>query len=712
MTRPFGETTATAEAVERERVDVLYKKGSVALATVVVNAALLAWFLSGGAARGQLIAWVLALYVVTVGRAALLWAYRRRPGAFDVSGWERAFATGSLANGIGWGVSAAFITADLPSAVAVAFVIGGMVAGASSSTATSGPTFAAFSVPALAPVILVLLMGSSVMVVMGVMLLLFGAAMTILARQAGRVLIDSVRLRFENSALTDELRRRSRERAGRLQLLIDEAGIVVVVADPKTLAIVDASKNVERVLAVPVDGLVGRPLFDVGFPDALADEETWRNLIEGARAAGTEHAHTVPADLGSRQLELSVALRDVEETEYALLVFHDVTERRALEAQLAQSGLLASLGTLSAGVAHEVNNPLAYILGNLRFLRRELRDVEAGERFAEPLEEAIAGAERIGQIARDLMATARTSDHGIGAIDPREVIESCLKVTENELRHRAKMVLDLEPTPPMRADAVRINQVLLNLILNAVHALPEGDAERHTVTVALRHDSDAETVSVSVRDTGHGIDPAHIDRIFEPFFTTRQPGEGTGLGLSICHAMVTQLGGRLSVESTPGEGSCFTAALPAAPWPEADAPRLSCPSLPPSRIPLDILVVDDDEKVARSVRRLLRTHVVTIETHAGAALDALRSGTAYDAILCDVMMPEINGVEFYRSLSEIDPGLVEKLVFVTGGAFTQATTRFLDDIENPVLRKPFTSRELREALDLVAHQPLHTAEVA
>ncbi|HEX8822011.1 MAG TPA: PAS domain S-box protein [Archangium sp.] len=246
----------------------------------------------------------------------------------------------------------------------------------------------------------------------------------------------------------------------------------------------------------------------------------------------------------------------------------NITERKQMQASLLLADRLASVGTLAAGIAHEVNNPLAFVLANLGFLDDECQRLireQPGERIREMhevLHETLQGAERIRHIVRDLQTLSRHDGEQRTLVDVCEVLESSLRLMRTELRHRARVVKDFEPVSTVWGSEVRLGQVFLNLLINAGHALPPGLPDRNEVRVRVRG-LNAQVI-IEVTDTGTGIDPAVRDRIFDPFFTTKPVGKGTGLGLSICHGIVTSLGGELSVESELGKGSTFRIILPAA----------------------------------------------------------------------------------------------------------------------------------------------------
>ncbi|WP_223758803.1 two-component regulator propeller domain-containing protein [Myxococcus sp. RHSTA-1-4] len=245
---------------------------------------------------------------------------------------------------------------------------------------------------------------------------------------------------------------------------------------------------------------------------------------------------------------------------------------RQTQAQLVQAGRMAAVGQLAAGVGHEINNPLAYIVSNLEHaseeadaLARELaadtRGVGARLRdVSQALREALHGADRVRRIVRDLKTFSRPDDEKTGPVELHAVLDSAVKIAMAELRPRAKLVRDYGDVPMVEGNEARLAQVFLNLLINAAQALPEGRAETNEVRLVTRMAPDGMVVA-EVRDTGIGIAPESLGRIFDPFYTTKPQGVGTGLGLSLCHAYVTAMGGAISVESEPGRGSVFRVTL-------------------------------------------------------------------------------------------------------------------------------------------------------
>ncbi len=247
-------------------------------------------------------------------------------------------------------------------------------------------------------------------------------------------------------------------------------------------------------------------------------------------------------------------------------------ENRTMQGLLVQADRMASLGTLAAGVAHEINNPLAFLLSNLEFIERELPllcaqlppeelQVKQAAELGLALREAREGAERVRFIVGDLKTFARADEGPGGPIDVRAVLQSAAKMVRSQLVLRAGLVLDYQPVPSVTGSEGRLAQVFLNLLVNASQAIPAGDPTRHQVRVRTRTDGDGMAV-IEVEDTGAGVAPDVRNRIFEPFFTPKPVGVGTGLGLSICHGIIAAMGGRIEVDSPPGAGATFRVVLP------------------------------------------------------------------------------------------------------------------------------------------------------
>ena len=371
--------------------------------------------------------------------------------------------------------------------------------------------------------------------------------------------------------------------------------------------------------------------------------------------------------------------------------------------QLIRSDRLAALGTLSAGVAHEINNPLTYVLVNLEHVTRQMRariasgepeDMEELDAHLVALEQALEGATRVRAIVRDLMTFAAGRVESKSLVDVRRVLEASLQLTAHELRHRARVERRLREVPPVFGNEARLGQVFLNLLVNAARAIPEGDEPKNVVTVETDVDEQG-YVRVSVTDTGQGIRPADLPHVFDPFFTTHAGGETLGLGLSIAHGIVASFGGNLSAQSVLGEGTRFTATFPVAPGYDTKAHVSG--HFPAVQIRWRVLVLDDDPRVAAAISKSLEgEHDVEVATRAADALDRLSHGSRYDVVICDLMMPDMTGMDFYRELLRVAPQLASHLIFMSGGVFTPRARAFVEGIPNRCIEKPPDPAKLRE----------------
>jgi CheY-like chemotaxis protein len=299
------------------------------------------------------------------------------------------------------------------------------------------------------------------------------------------------------------------------------------------------------------------------------------------------------------------------------------------------------------------------------------------------------------KIVLGLRSFSRSADETRGAVALPDVIESAIRLTGNELRHRAQLVRDFQLTPLVTADDARLTQVFINLLVNAAHAIPEGRSDHNTITVRTRTDGAGRAV-IEVEDTGHGIAPDVQSRVFDPFFTTKGVGEGTGLGLSICHGIISGLGGQISIESAPERGTIVRVVLP----PSAEQP-IPAPVKRPSTAEIGerrrrVMLVDDEPLVAQTIERLLRRdYDITIARCGREAIDHIVAGGRFDAIVSDVMMPNMTGIELVEELQRVAPDQAQRLIFLSGGVFTPQTRERLEQIGAPQLEKPVTAKELR-----------------
>jgi len=399
-----------------------------------------------------------------------------------------------------------------------------------------------------------------------------------------------------------------------------------------------------------------------------------------------------------------------------MITVRDVTEARALGEKLGRAERLASVGTLAAGVAHEINNPLAYVTTNIAYCMERIRYIEelldgnairlgspASLRgllrpMAQALTEAHQGTSRVATIVRDLRALTREDTETDSTVDLSSVLGSAIHMSESETRYRCSVHADVDRVGAVLGNETRLAQIFLNLIVNAAQAFESDDKERNRIRIVAHESGD--DCFVQVEDNGPGIPPQNIRRIFDPFFTTKPVGVGTGLGLSICHGLIESMHGSISVSSEVGRGSIFTVQLRSSKdLPAAISSKL--PSLSP-HVRARVLIVDDEPLILRSVARLLKDeHDVEIAANGREALLKLAEDGPFDLILCDLMMPEMNGMDLHHEVARTDPHTARRFVFLTGGAYTDTARAFLAQVNNPKLDKPIQPTLLRSVVHTV-----------
>ncbi len=500
----------------------------------------------------------------------------------------------------------------------------------------------------------------------------------------------------------------SKRRAAEDALRVSEAQLrSILTSAPNVIGAIDPTG---RVLFIN-RSLTGRTLSDIeGKPTStfLQPQELPRMQAAVRQVLATGESATFEAmGVSGRRFNTRLGpIYDGATITGVTFVSWDITELRSLEARVTIADRMASIGTLAAGVAHEINNPLTYVLASLTLIDR---DATAG-RFTETTRIAAAaaleGCHRIRNIVSDLSSFSHVGSGQRVAIAIRPLVESSVRMAQSQTRYRARVVTSFGETPLIAATDARLGQVFLNLIVNAAQAIPEGRADEHEIRVATFTDESGRAV-IEISDTGSGIAPGMLANIFDPFVTTKPQGVGTGLGLYIARNVVHTLDGEISVESTVDVGTRFRVVLPPAP---ADVPRAVASSsesrgdpasVPTSRVglgpkddlPLRVLVVDDEASIASAIEEALPGHAVTIARSGRAAIAQLACAE-FDLILCDLMMADVTGMDVHAHVVEHHPMAEARMVFMTGGAFTDRAREFLRTTAAPVIEKPFAMEEI------------------
>jgi PAS domain S-box-containing protein len=513
--------------------------------------------------------------------------------------------------------------------------------------------------------------------------------------------------------------------------LLDNAPLVIFRLDPESGELLYINRRAEQLLGI-AQSFAGEQ------PDCLraAHDEAGRHSFDQALQAARSGAPlpAYEARLTRRgasgtpgsELTVSVQIYALTERERVLGIegiLADVSAEHAARLQLVQTDRLTTLGRLAASVAHEINNPAAFLMLGLEHLARSLDDAESeggvgseeGRREASQLVQQLSESlQRIADIVRDLRLFSGPIRPRSGAEAPADVnraVQSALTLTRSQLVERARLMVDLEPVPPARIEQGRLAQVIVNLLVNAAQAIPAADGREHRINVLTR--AVAGEIEIEVSDTGSGIAPEDLSRIWAPFFTTKQTGIGTGLGLSISRDIVERAGGRIEVVSPVAQdpadgrrGSRFIVHLalaPAAPAPPRPRPSSLAAAAPARR--KRVLVVEDEVLLASALAQQLREHHDVRVTNTGARALELLAADTFDVVLSDVRMPELSGDALYVQVCARYPRYRNAFIFMTGIGFGTDLGRLQELYHRPILEKPFPLERLLETIAGVEAQP-------
>lgn len=382
----------------------------------------------------------------------------------------------------------------------------------------------------------------------------------------------------------------------------------------------------------------------------------------------------------------------------------DAEQERKTRLELADR--LTTLGAMTAAIGHELNNPLTYVVGNLHHVAEVLAarkpDSPVDPELEQCVREALAGAERVARIVQDMRTLERRDALQIAPVELQEVLEVAIRQTSNHTRHRARLTRHYAPVGTVDAESPRLTQVFVNLLLNAAQAIPQGQAKRNEISVSLYEEGGL--VVVQITDTGRGIPADVLPRIFEPFYTTKPIGEGSGLGLAISRAIVKSFGGEIEAISNVTVGTTVQVRLPRGKLARRSEPDLAS-SVPPAALPPAaaakprILVVDDDALILGTVRRVLgRNYDITCVADSRDVLSSLANNEPFDLILCDLIMPDMTGMEVHAEVSKRSAELAKRMLFMTGGAFTAEARAFLEQGHVRYVDKPFSPQALAAAV--------------
>jgi PAS domain S-box-containing protein len=389
-------------------------------------------------------------------------------------------------------------------------------------------------------------------------------------------------------------------------------------------------------------------------------------------------------------------------------------EREQLRTQLSHADKMHTVGQLAAGIAHEINNPAAYVLANLELIREnwdtlsqmaggQLSDVEDNEAFdlfrdiPNMLDESLMGMVRIKEISKELKQFSRLGTDCADALDLCGLLDSSLAIAMNTLRHRAQIKKEYSELPEIWGNRNQLGQVFVNILVNAGQAIEEGNSTDNWI--CIRTAREGKWICVEIANSGEPIPKKILPRIFDPFFTTKTTEKGTGLGLSICNSIVQQHNGRIDVESTREKGTIFKIRLPCMSPVDLKIKKDNGKKVQSTENKGRVIVVDDEEAIIKSMRRVLRKHEVIVTNGGKSAMDILLRDQEFDVVVCDLMMPDLSGMDLYKRVSRFSPALASRFIFLTGGAVGDKFKDFLSSIQNPTYEKPLDIKTIQQIIN-------------
>jgi len=511
-----------------------------------------------------------------------------------------------------------------------------------------------------------------------------------------RAVLAQAGIALENARLVELLSSGKRE----WEQTVDAFNQAICYIDPQG-AVRRANRVFAELIKLPVTALPGRPWLTL-LPPSWVDPVARLLTLEGAPA---------PVEIRAGERTLLVTAIPTGEPGGAVLLFEDQSEKRRLQDQLLQSEKMSAIGQLIAGVAHDLNNPLASVVG-FSDLLGEAADVPP--RLAEPLAVIRQEAERASAIVRNLLSFARRQEGERQLQSIRPILESTHQLLKHQLLAAPiELTLEFEPgLPEVEVHANQIKQVFVNIINNAAQAIASTRAQEGGGKIQIVTKCEPDGLSVNISDNGPGIPDAVAQRVFEPFFSTKSEGEGTGLGLSICLGIVKEHGGSMTVEpggAGSGRGATFTVELPTGVRPELRplAAGAETQAVPPERLEhLRVLVVDDEPHILHYMQVTLESwgHEVVLARDGSQALKrALMQ--PFDLIICDLRMPRLGGREMFHTLARMHPTVADRIIFATGDTVRGDTLQFLEELGRPFLQKPFKLDALRRVLAGVVKVP-------
>lgn len=509
----------------------------------------------------------------------------------------------------------------------------------------------------------------------------------------------------------------------RYKILMEQASCGIFISKTNGV-ILEVNKKAEELFDCSKDQIIGKSYENF----ILASDLTYTHLLIQKlleeKSIGPSEGRIQQANGNIRDIEYSIALVKIGNEDLFIAVLNDVSDRNRLRSKVLLSDKLAVVGTLAAGVVHDINTPVTWISENLKTLKENIKNLkekiaysnlekvelernsfakgfnEQLHNFIELINESIQGMEEVRNIVLNLKSFACVDEEAASLLDVHEILNTTIKIASHEFKSNIKIEKEFDRTiPKSLLQRGKLQQVFLNLIVNAVQSIPATSSRNEFVRIKTYLEKNE--IHIDISDSGTGIDPKIMPKIFDQFFTTKPIGVGSGLGLSICREIISNLGGQIKVKSVFGTGSTFSVILPLKL--DQDHYKIDPAIFKKVISRAHILVVDDEPSLLRTIQRILeKYHDVTTAQGGRTALEILnQKDCSFDLIITDFSMPDVSGADLYHFLANKKAGLEHRVIFVSGGIDPVQHKEFLATLSNPCIAKPFTKEELLQVVNMM-----------
>jgi len=480
--------------------------------------------------------------------------------------------------------------------------------------------------------------------------------------------------------------------------IIDQSGIIS-----------ELNLEAEKIFGGQHNQMIGTDFKNFVLPSDQAYVDVQMKKMPIKKIIGPYEGRIQRPDGNIRDVEFSAVHVANNEEKFIFAIINDITERNKLQSQKILADKLATVGTLTAGIIHEINNPMTFILSNLNYINEHLKTIKSDNieqnklisTLNDRIIESTDGAEKIREIVHNFKGFARVDQGELTWTNIHDVLNDAINMASSQFKNHASFEKNFAADLPLLLlSSSKLHQVFINMLINAGQSMDGDDLHKNIIRVKTYVENDQ--VCIEINDTGKGISPETIVKIFDPFFTTKPVGIGTGLGLSICYEIIHAIGGQIQVKSELGKGTTFSIYLPINLITERRRRR---PTITDTKeiTGKRILIVDDEPALLNLLERILGNDNQITKAQGGrAAFNLLaKDSEQFDVIVSDLNMPDINGVELFQYITVNNPKLARHMIFSTGGSYTASMTEFLSSMKNPCLEKPFTREQLFQAINTV-----------